>query len=149
MTPTLRLTDPPEAGQREAILGKLVRFNLARSGQHEDYRPLAVLLEHADTGAVIGGLWGSSFFAHLFVELLFVPEALRGGGVGRQLMAAAEQEARRRDCIGVWLDTFSFQARGFYEKLGYAVFGTIEDYPPGHSRFFLKKTLSLAVAKRA
>jgi len=48
--------------------------------------------------------------------------------------------AMRRGCSGAWLDAFSFQARGFYEKLGYAVFGSIEDYPPGHSRFFLKKT---------
>ena len=53
MTPTLRLTDAPEAGQREAILGPLVRFNLVRSGQHENFRPLAVLLEHPDTGAAM------------------------------------------------------------------------------------------------
>jgi hypothetical protein len=47
----------------------------------------------------------------------------------------------RRGCHGVWLDTFTFQARGFYERLGYSVFGAIEDYPPGHSRHFLKKDL--------
>jgi hypothetical protein len=47
----------------------------------------------------------------------------------------------RRGCVGVWLDTFSFQARGFYEKLGYRVFGEVADYPPGHTRHFLKKSL--------
>ena len=52
-------------------------------------------------------------------------------------MLAAEAEAIRLGCVGVWLDTFSFQARGFYEKLGYTLFGTIDDYPPGESRFFL------------
>jgi len=142
MTPTLRLTDAPTARQREAILHPLVQFNLARTGRADDYRPLAVLLHHPDTQAVIGGLWAGSYFAHVYIEMLFIPEALRRGGIGRQLMATAEQEARRRGCIGIWVDTFSFQARGFYEKLGYTVFGAIEDYPPGHSRFFLKKTLS-------
>jgi hypothetical protein len=56
-------------------------------------------------------------------------------------MSQAEREAIRRGCRGAWLDTFSFQARGFYERLGYTVFGTIAGCPPGHSRFFLKKDL--------
>jgi hypothetical protein len=54
-------------------------------------------------------------------------------------MQQAEDEARQRLCLGAWLDTFSFQARGFYERLGYTVFGTINDFPPGHSRIFMKK----------
>jgi ribosomal protein S18 acetylase RimI-like enzyme len=58
------------------------------------------------------------------------------------LMREAEAVARENGCTGIWLDTFSFQAPGFYEKLGYTVFGTLADYPPGHSRFFLHKTLS-------
>ena len=57
-----------------------------------------------------------------------------------QLMNDAEREAIRRGCRGAWLDTYSFQARGFYERLGYTIFGTIDNYPPGHSRIFLKKT---------
>jgi hypothetical protein len=55
-------------------------------------------------------------------------------------MLQAEAEAIERGCQGAWLDTFSFQARGFYEQIGYTVFGSIEDYPSGHSRFFLKKS---------
>jgi len=78
----------------------------------------------------------------MFVELLFVPECLRGQGTGRQLMEQAEVVAREHGCVGIWLDTFSFQAPGFYQKLGYAVFGEIGNYPPGHSRFFLHKHLS-------
>jgi hypothetical protein len=54
-------------------------------------------------------------------------------------MNEAEAEAIRRGCRGAWLDTFSFQARGFYERPGYSIFGTIENFPPGHRRFFLKK----------
>jgi ribosomal protein S18 acetylase RimI-like enzyme len=55
------------------------------------------------------------------------------------MLLQAEQEAKARGCRGVWLDTYSFQARGFYERLGYAVFGTLDDYPPGQSRIFLHK----------
>jgi GNAT superfamily N-acetyltransferase len=73
--------------------------------------------------------------------LVYLPEDLRGAGLGRQLMEQAEQEAIHRGCHIIWLDTFTFQARGFYERLGYTVFGTLEDYPPGHSRFFLRKNL--------
>lgn len=78
-------------------------------------------------------------FSHLHVDLLFLPESLRRDGIGRRLMNDAEGEAIRRGCRGAWLDTYSFQARGFYERLGYTTFGTIDDYPPGHSRIFLKK----------
>jgi hypothetical protein len=57
-------------------------------------------------------------------------------------MHAAEAEAVRRRCIGIWLDTFTFQAPSFYQRLGFAVFGTIPAYPPGHSRHFMLKRLS-------
>ncbi|HEY5801084.1 MAG TPA: GNAT family N-acetyltransferase, partial [Burkholderiaceae bacterium] len=89
-----------------------------------------------------GGLWGMTGFGWLFVQLLSVPDDLRGQGVGRELMAMAEAEAKARGCSGVWLDTFEFQARGFYEKLGYQQFGEIAEYPPGYARYFLKKTLA-------
>jgi hypothetical protein len=51
----------------------------------------------------------------------------------------AEDEARALGCVGVWLDTFSFQARGFYERHGYEVFGTLDEFPAPHQRFFLRK----------
>ena len=55
-------------------------------------------------------------------------------------MAQAEARAIARDCHSAWLDTFSFQARGFYEKLGYEEFGRL-DYPPMHKRHFMRKLL--------
>jgi GNAT superfamily N-acetyltransferase len=142
MTPKVTMTDAPDAHVRRAIVEPLVRFNASQVGRPGDYRPLAIQVAHPETGEVLGGLWGETLYAHLHVDLLFVPEALRRTGIGRRLMIDAEEEAIRRGCRGAWLDTFSFQARGFYERLGYAVFGTIENYPPGHSRFFLKKTLT-------
>ena len=75
----------------------------------------------------------------MFVDGLWVGEGWRGGGLGRALMARAEDHARARHCHAAWLDTF--QARGFYEKLGYESFGVLDDYPPGQSRHFLRKRL--------
>ena len=133
----IRLTDEPDADARETILAGLIAFNAARAGP-ADRRPLAVLL-HGDDGAVVGGLWGVTAWGWLFTELLFVPDDLRGRGLGRELLGRAEAEARARGCRGAWLDTFAFQARGIYEQLGYRVFGEIEDYPPGSARYFLSK----------
>ena len=134
------LTDAPAPGAREAILNGLVRFNVERAGPH-NWRPLALLITDRSTGETRGGLWGQTSWKWLFVELLFIPETHRGSGIGSSLMRQGEEEAIRRGCIGAWLDTYSFQARGFYERLGYTLFGTIEDYPPGKDRFFLHKRL--------
>jgi len=62
----------------------------------------------------------------------------RGQGVGTELMRRGEAEAVARGCHGVWLDTFEFQARGLYERLGYTCFGELENYPVG-PRFFMSK----------
>jgi ribosomal protein S18 acetylase RimI-like enzyme len=74
---------------------------------------------------------------------LYVPDLLRGQGFGSRLLRQAEEEASRRGCTGAWLDTFSFQAPDFYRRRGYTVFGAIEDYPPGHRRYFLRKSLTV------
>jgi GNAT superfamily N-acetyltransferase len=133
------LTDSPPASAREAIVRPLLAFNASQAGE-PNARPLALLI-HDESGAIIGGLWGRTTWNWLFVELLFIPETLRGSGLGAELMQRAEDEARSRGCARAWLDTFSFQARGFYEKLGYKVFGSLNDYPPGHQRHFLQKSL--------
>ena len=143
MTPTIVLTDAPDLAMRRAISLPLKQFNEQQTGRRIEFRPLAILLTHPETDEVLGGLWGDTGFTQLHVDLLFVPETLRGQGLGRKLMLQAEEEARRRGCLGAWLDTFSFQARGFYEQLGYTAFGTLGDFPPGHSRIFLKRTFDV------
>lgn len=103
------------------------------------YRELVITLNDSN-GQMVGGLHGQSNWQWLFVQRIFVSEEHRYKGIGSQLMKAAENEARRRSCVGVWLDTFSFQSPDFYKKLGYQQFGTIPDYPWGHNRqFFFKK----------
>lgn len=136
----IRETDVADDGLRNGILAPLVEYNVQRTQRH-DHRPLVVAVE--DTrGAVLGGLWGQTAYDWLYVQLLVVPEALRGRGLGSNLMTRAEDEARRRGCHSAWLDTFEFQARGFYERLGYECFAELPDYPVG-GRHFMKKALRI------
>ena len=138
------MTDVADDSIRKAIVEPLVAYNQAKTGRN-DLRPLVLTLED-DDGAVVGGLWGRTAYGWLFVELLVVPESLRGTGLGTELMSRAETEAVARGCHGAWLDTFEFQARGFYERLGYTCFGELKDYPPGSARFFMRKSLVAASA---
>jgi GNAT superfamily N-acetyltransferase len=102
---------------------------------------LLVIPIRSDSGIVTGGLWGVTLFRWLEVEMLFVPRPMRGQGVGSALMAAAEIEARDRRCLGIRVDASSFQAGQFYEKIGFSLFGALEDCPPGHRRLFFQKRL--------
>ncbi|MFN2566641.1 MAG: GNAT family N-acetyltransferase [Gemmatimonadaceae bacterium] len=143
---TVRSMDPPAESDREAIIDGLLGYNAER-GVPWMGRDLAVVAWDK-SGAVIGGLLGQTNIGWLFVAALWVAAPYRGRGVGSALLAEAEREARRRDCIGVYLDTYSFQARPFYERLGYELFGTLPDCPPGGAKYYLYKRLSGVRAKR-
>lgn len=133
----LELVDEPTAEDRAAIAAPLIAFNHA-SGPPPQSTPLVVLLKDHG-GQPVGGLWGKTVYDWLYVELLAVPESMRGEGAGAALMELAERIAVERGCVGAWLDTFAFQARPFYEKLGYMVFGQLEQHPKGSARYFLMK----------
>jgi GNAT superfamily N-acetyltransferase len=91
-------------------------------------------------GTIVAGLAGETYSGWLFIRDLWVSDALRGKGVGRELRASAEARAFERGCHSAWVNTFSFQAPGFYLKLGHMVFGEL-DYPPT-SASSLRKRLS-------
>lgn len=135
------VTDQADEGMREQIVAPLVQYNESKAGPSE-YRPLVVALQDA-SGQVVGGMWGATGYGWLFTQLLAVPESARGQGVGKRLMQLAEQEALARGCHSAWLDTHEFQARGFYERLGYVCFGELQNYPRGFSRIFLQKSLTV------
>jgi GNAT superfamily N-acetyltransferase len=136
------LTETLEASAAdiENILSALVE-NEAASGRDGGYQPFSVLIRD-DKGEVTGGLHGYQLFDWLFIQYVAVPVALKGRGLGTELMARAEAWARSRGLVGIWLDTFAFQAKPFYERLGFSVFGTIEDHPRGSRRYFLHKRLA-------
>jgi GNAT superfamily N-acetyltransferase len=127
----------PDAADEAAIMAVLAAANAEAGWPHVREAILLRLLD-AD-GGVGGGLIGRISWQWLYVQTLAVAPALRGQGWGLRLMEAAETAARRRGCIGARLDTYSFQARDFYEKQGYRVTGTLEDCPPGHARYGMAK----------
>ena len=135
----IEIKEKPGPRDREAILGPLSDFN-ARHGFPADGQPVALLLKD-EQGKTAGGLWGRTGYGWLFVEFLSVPDVLHGLGFGTSLMREAERIAAERGCGGSWLTTFTFQARGFYEKRGYELFGALESSPADNVRLFLRKRL--------
>jgi len=138
--PALILTDAPDDEARRVIDGGLADYNAAQAGSR-DWRPLAVLARDPLHGRIIGGILGRTSLGLLFVELVFLPEVCRGRGVGTRMVQMAEEEARRRGCRAAVLITISFQAPGFYERLGWREFGRIACDPPGTARIFMTKEL--------
>ena len=133
------IEDAPSHTDVEVLPNALEAFNESRWPGHQPWRPLAVFAR--DRESIVAGLGGETYCGWLFIRYLWVSDALRGKGIGRELMSSAESRALERRCHSAWVDTFSFQAPGFYRKLGYKPFGEL-DYPPGHRRIFLKKRLA-------
>ena len=140
-TPLLRLTpevEPDEATVR-AVEAGLNRYNesMAPGGDWE-----SLWIVGRDLGGdVRAGLRGLTGYSWLFVSWFWVAEPYRRRGVGSQLLLGAEAIARDRGCAHVYVDTFSFQAPDFYKRHGFAEFGRLEEFPPGHSRIWLAKRL--------
>ncbi len=137
----IRIVSDPHASEslKQVVVDHLDAYNMAISGMTE-YSPVNLFLR--DQGdEVLGGLLGFVWGGVLFVRILWVAQALRGRGHGRRLLEAAEQRAVERGCRHVFLDTFSFQAPGFYEKQGYEIYARAEDWPVGHAHYFLRKRL--------
>ena len=139
---TLILDETPDPESRKAILAPLRKYNANWIGEPV-VRPLAIFIRDPKTDEIVGGLWGHSAAGWLFVDLLFVPESLRRRGIGTRLLRDAEHAAVKRGDIGVWLSTGNFQAPGFYERMGYARFGTHPDYPRGHETGYYARRLTV------
>jgi GNAT superfamily N-acetyltransferase len=105
-----------------------------------NFKPLRVFVRESD-GSVIGGLLADTYWQYLEVHKLWVSEVHPSAGNGSRLLVAAENEARRRGCKHAFLDTFSFQALGFYLKHGYSEFGRLEAFSGKHERYYLHKRL--------
>lgn len=94
-------------------------------------------------GRIVGGLVANlqSGWKWIHIQRLWIDDAHRHAGIGRRLLEAAEQEAQKLGILYSAVDTMEFQAPEFYEKQGYSVYGVMEDYPYGHRKFHLRKTL--------
>jgi GNAT superfamily N-acetyltransferase len=138
---TVALSDAEDPALFRVLFRALEAFNSAAAGPH-GFRPLNLSVTRPGEAEPVGGLSGFTFYGWLFVRLFYLPDDLRGAGLGRDLLARAEAEARARGCVGAYLDTFSFQARPFSERQGYREFGVLDDNPPGHTRHFMMKRFS-------
>jgi GNAT superfamily N-acetyltransferase len=129
----------PSAADTDVILAGLRAFNEAHVGATERVS-LAVFVRDVD-GRVLGGLTAQVKYGWVHVDWLWLPDTLRGRGMGTAVMDAVEEDARRRGCVGAHVETTDYQALPFYEKRGYAVFGVLEGYPVGSRSYYLRKDL--------
>jgi ribosomal protein S18 acetylase RimI-like enzyme len=140
------LSNEAEPETRRTIHQGIRAFNDAVSGHHRAIRgagiePLQITIRD-EQGGLLGGLVADTYWGWLDIDDLWLHKSLRGLGHGRRLMAMAETEALARGCSRAFVRTFSFQARGFYELLGYRVVGRLDDYPPGESFLWMRKELT-------
>lgn len=135
------IAENPSADIHDTIDTALTAFNAEMRGFEPETPDFAVVLRDPQTNAVIGGLYGTDDYGWTYIKFLLVPKSCRGMGLGAELLAAAEEIARKRGSIGVWLGTFAFQARAFYERQGYVLFGELEGEGGAIPLYFMKKRL--------
>jgi GNAT superfamily N-acetyltransferase len=134
------VTDAPDARARAAIGGGLAAYNDELTGIR-DRRDLGVLVKDTRSGEVVGGIVGRSSLGLLFIDLVYLPAALRRHRLGSRILQLAEDEGRARGCVSAMLYTISFQAPDFYARHGWREFGRIPCKPDGTARVFFTKTL--------
>lgn len=127
----------------EYICDKLVEYNLSQvpKTQKIDFVNIGRKIVDESNHIVAGCLAKMYCWNVIYIDILWVDERYRKHGFGSQLLKEIEKIALEEDCTLIHLDTFDFQAKDFYLKHGYEVFGTLEDCPEGHCRYYLKKKL--------
>ena len=122
----------------KAVMKGLADFNLPFIGTDQQQR-LAIIVR--DEGEVVAGLLAETKWNWMYIGWVWVREDHRTNGIGTRMMRDAELQARAMGCDHAHLTTLDFQAKGFYERLGYEVFAALKDYPRGHTRFMMKKNI--------
>ena len=127
----------------EAVLIEGLGQNILKHlGNIELGKSIKIFLRDKDN-RVVGGISGGLFGGWVYISLLWVEEGLRNQGYGSHLLYLLEKEAFQQGCRYAHVDTYSFEAKPFYERAGYEVFARLDDYPAGHCKYFLKKALAV------
>lgn len=136
---TIAVEEDAKPDDMKALQSILREYNTAQAGDG-NASPLRIFIRNGE-GRITGGLSAWSYWGWLHVDTLALDESLRRSGYGSKLVNLAADEARKRGCCGIYLETYSFQALPFYEKLGFTVFGELDRFPGEHKLYFLKKIL--------
>jgi MOSC domain-containing protein YiiM len=134
------IEDEPAAQDIQFLEDRIIEFNYAATG-YRDGNLFGIFLRDADN-EIYAGISGFTWGGTAKVERLWVRDDWRGKNLGQELLARGEEEAIRRGCKQMVLDTHSFQALGFYQKQGYAIAGKLEDFPLGFQSIYLCKRLA-------
>ena len=138
----LKVTDIIDQKSYDRVVELLVEYNLSKTKQFEKEinKPIEIIARN-ELNEIIGGLYGRSLWGTLEIKTFVVKTENRNEGIGRKLIEQAEKEAKNRNCRFISLDTFSFQAPEFYEKLGFIKIGTETDFPKGFEKLYYRKKL--------
>lgn len=133
------MNDHPSKNEINYVREALKHFNDAQVGS-DNHTPINIV-EYDKEGNVIGGIIGGTYWGWMHIDVLWVHEDFRKKGIGSKLLVEAENEAIRRGCHHVHLDTMSWQAPEFYLNHGYKVIGILPDIPDGNKKYMLQKSL--------
>ena len=130
-------------GDAEYICDKLVEYNLSQvpRTQQLDFVYINKKIVDENNEIIAGCLAKMYCWKVIYIDILWVDEKYRKCGLGKRLLTEIEKIAKEEDCSLIHLDTFDFQAKDFYIKYGYEIFGVLEDCPENHCRYYLKKKL--------
>lgn len=136
----IRINDFENEAYKEKIYDLLITYNREKTKDiNEINKPLEIIA--FENNKIIGGIYGRSIWGTLEIKTFVVDELCRGKGIGTKLILEAENEAFQRNCRYISLDTFSFQAPKFYERLGFELIGTETDFPKGFEKYYYRKSI--------
>ena len=131
----------PTKNEIEFVNNALEKFNNEHAGS--DNHVLLNIVEYDENKNVIAGILGGTYWGWLHIDILWVDEKFRRKKIGSQLLIAAENEAKKRGCHSVHVDTMSWQAPEFYKKHGYELISELDNIPDGYKKFHFIKRLDV------
>ena len=131
----------PNKNEIEFVNNALEKFNNMHVGP--DNHLLLNIVEYDENQNVIAGILGGTYWGWLHIDILWVDENFRSKKIGSRLLIAAENEAKKRGCHSVHVDTMSWQSPEFYKKHGYELISEHDNIPNGYKKFHFIKRLDV------
>ena len=137
----MQITPPgqPKDEDLKRLADGLKAYNASQIGKQKPEKVAAFI--KSDSGELLGGIYSVLNLGWLYIDWLWCHESIRGKGYGTKLVQSVEQYAISKSIYNVKLETASFQALDFYKKIGFEVYAELENFPVGHTNYYLKKEL--------